>query len=261
MQIDDIIVSRAIIERYTKDLLAALDTDVAIAGGGPAGLTAARYLAKEGLRVAVFESKLSVGGGMWGGGMMFNQIVVQEEARPILEEMGIRYEIYEKGYYTAGSVEAVAALILGAVRAGAKIFNLISVEDVMVRENRITGLVLNWKAVEMAGLHVDPLAVKSSYVIDATGHDAQVTGVVVKKLKASLLTPSGALEGEKSMWAERGEGTILENTREVFPGLFIAGMTANAVCGGHRMGPIFGGMLLSGKKVAELIIENEKKKG
>jgi thiamine thiazole synthase len=131
----------------------------------------------------------------------------------------------------------------------------------MVRENRITGLVLNWKAVEMAGLHVDPLAVKSSYVIDATGHDAQVTGVVVKKLKAPLLTPSGALEGEKSMWAERGEGTILENTREVFPGLFIAGMTANAVCGGHRMGPIFGGMLLSGKKVAELIIENEKKKG
>ncbi|MGQ9825077.1 MAG: NAD(P)-binding protein, partial [Desulfotomaculales bacterium] len=64
MQIDDIIVSRAIIERYTKDLLAALDTDVAIAGGGPAGLTAARYLAKEGLRGAVFESKLSVGGGM-----------------------------------------------------------------------------------------------------------------------------------------------------------------------------------------------------
>jgi thiamine thiazole synthase len=31
-------------------------------------------------------------------------------------------------------------------------------------------------------------------------------------------------------------------------------MSANAAFGGPRMGPIFGGMLLSGRKVAELII-------
>ena len=63
--------------------------DVAIGGGGPAGLTAGYYLAKAGLKVALFEKKLSMGGGMWGGGMMFNKIVVQEESKRILDEFGI----------------------------------------------------------------------------------------------------------------------------------------------------------------------------
>jgi thiamine thiazole synthase len=47
----------------------------------------------------------------------------------------------------------------------------------------------------------------------------------------------------------------LENTKEAFPGVFVAGMAANATFGSFRMGPIFGGMLLSGEKVAELIDE------
>jgi thiamine thiazole synthase len=46
----------------------------------------------------------------------------------------------------------------------------------------------------------------------------------------------------------------VENTREVYPGLFVSGMAANAVCGGYRMGPVFGGMLLSGRKAAQEII-------
>jgi len=70
-----------------------------------------------------------------------------------------------------------------------------------------------------------------------------------------LNTPTGKIEGEKSMWADVAETKTLENTKEVFPGLFVAGMSANATFGSYRMGPIFGGMLLSGKKVSELIIE------
>jgi thiamine thiazole synthase len=41
----------------------------------------------------------------------------------------------------------------------------------------------------------------------------------------------------------------------IYPGLYVSGMAANNVSGGFRMGPIFGGMLKSGRKVAGLILE------
>lgn len=245
---DEVTISRAITESYLKELLDYMDVDVAIAGAGPSGMTAGYYLAKKKVKVAIFERKLSIGGGMWGGGMMFNKIVVQAEAKSILDELGIASKQYQKGYYVADAVETTATLCSQAVKAGAKIFNLLSVEDVMIREkSRITGLVLNWSAVSLANLHVDPLAVRAKVVIDATGHDADVCRVVARKSGAKL-----EVLGEKSMWAEVGEKEIVENTREVCPGLLVAGMAANAVYGSPRMGAIFGGMLLSGKKAAEL---------
>jgi ribulose 1,5-bisphosphate synthetase/thiazole synthase len=68
-----------------------------------------------------------------------------------------------------------------------------------------------------------------------------------------LNTETGKIIGERPMWADLGERNILENTKEIFPGVFAAGLSCNVVFGGPRMGPIFGGMLLSGKKVADLI--------
>jgi thiamine thiazole synthase len=47
---------------------------------------------------------------------------------------------------------------------------------------------------------------------------------------------------------------VPENTKEVYPGLFVIGMAATAAYGSHRMGPIFGGMLLSGRKAAQEIL-------
>ncbi|RLC64438.1 MAG: ribose 1,5-bisphosphate isomerase, partial [Chloroflexi bacterium] len=70
---DEVTISRAIVESYMKDFMEAMDVDVAVAGAGPSGLVTAYYLAKEGIRVVVFERQLRVGGGMPGGGMMFNR--------------------------------------------------------------------------------------------------------------------------------------------------------------------------------------------
>jgi thiamine thiazole synthase len=255
MELDEIIITRAIVDRFYAKLTDNLEADVAIVGGGPSGLVAGYYLAKAGKKATLYERKLSVGGGVWGGGMMFNEIVVQNTALHILEEFGVRFREYQENYYTSDSVETVACLTARALQAGLTIFNCMSVEDVMMRTDRVVGLVLTWSAVEMAGLHIDPLAVRAKFVIDATGHDTEVVRVVQKKVPGELKTSSGKIEGEKSMWSERAETLTLENTREVFPGLYVAGMAANATFGGPRMGPIFGGMLLSGEKVAKGLID------
>jgi thiamine thiazole synthase len=255
MELNEVVITKAIIDRFCAKLKDNLETDVAIVGGGPAGLVAGYFLAKAGKKVALFERKLSVGGGMWGGGMMFNEIVVQKGALHILEEFGVRCQQYQENYYTADSVETVGCLTAKGVQSGLTILNCISAEDVMMRTDRVIGLVLNWTSVEIAGLHVDPLTVRTDFVIDATGHDTSVVRVVQKKVPGVLKTPTGKIEGEKSMWSDKAERLTLDNTREVFPGLYVAGMAANATFGGPRMGPIFGGMLLSGERVARDLLE------
>jgi thiamine thiazole synthase len=255
MSLDEIKISKAIIEAYKEKLISALDVDVAIAGAGPAGMVCGYYLAKAGKKVVLFERKLSVGGGMWGGGIMFNEIVVQEEAKKILAEFGVSTRKYQNGYYLADSIDAVSTICSKAVHAGLKVFNLISVEDVMVRGKRVCGLVLNWTAVEMANLHVDPITMRAKFIVDATGHPAEVARIIEKKSGIRLKTKTGKTMGEQSMWAEVGEETIVRNSKEICPGVYACGMCANAVFGGPRMGPIFGGMLLAGKKVAGDLIK------
>jgi len=255
MGIDDVVVTRKIFERFSEEFQECFEVDVAIAGAGPAGLTAAKYLSKAGKKVVVFERKLSIGGGMWGGGMTFPVIVVQKASIPILKESKVKLKDEGNGYFSADSIEAVTKICSSTIDAGVRIFNTISVEDVLLNNKKeVNGFVINWSTVEIAGLHVDPISIRAKYCIDGTGHAAEVCHIVKNKV-APLNTPSGDLEKERSMYAEVGEKTVVENTKEVYPGLFVTGMSANAVYGSPRMGPIFGGMLQSGKKAAELILK------
>lgn len=257
--LDETVISRAIVESYLNDLVEFLQVDVIIGGAGPSGLCAGYYLAKAGFKTLLFESALKVGGGMPGGGIMFNKIVVQEDSIPILDEFGVRYKEYIKNYYVADSIETTACLTDKVLKAGAKILNLMTIEDVIIKNNEVKGVVVNWTSVNMAKLHIDPISFGSKIVVDATGHNCEIVKIVERKSNAKLKTLSGKVEGEKSMWSEKGEEFTVEFTGEVFPNLFVCGMAVNAVFGGPRMGPIFGGMLLSGKKVSEMITEKLKK--
>lgn len=254
MPLSEIEVTRGIVEGFTRDFLDSLELDVAVAGAGPSGMTCAYFLAREGMKVAVFERNLHVGGGMWGGGMLFPRIVIQEEAVEVVRSLGVRLEPFHEGYFVGDSVETVSKVTAAALDAGVRVWVGVSVEDVLIRrDDRVAGVVLNWRAVELAGLHVDPLAIEARVVVDATGHEADVVRTVSRKIPgARLFTDSGQVVGEKPMWAEVGESAIVDNTRQVYPGLLVSGMAANAVYGSPRMGAIFGGMFLSGRKAAGL---------
>ena len=80
------IISKAIISKFSEKFISTLNLDVAIVGGGPSALVAAHDLALAGYKTAIFERKLAPGGGTWGGGMLFNEVVVQDEALAILDD-------------------------------------------------------------------------------------------------------------------------------------------------------------------------------
>jgi thiamine thiazole synthase len=209
------------------------------------------YLAKAGLKTLVFERKLSFGGGIGGGGMQFHKLVVQAPADKILREVGCKLEPLKKEVYIADTANVIAKLASGAIDAGAKIILGVLVDDLIYREAplRVIGVVVQWTSVIMSGIHVDPLGVKAKAVVDCTGHDAEILAIASRKIPELNLM----VQGEKSMWASRAEKLTVENTREVCPGLFVAGMAVASLDQTPRMGPIFGGMFLSGAKIAQLI--------
>lgn len=252
------VITKYIVEYSLKEWISLSNVDVVIVGAGPSGMAAAFYLAKGGLRTVVFERRLSFGGGIGGGGNLLHKLVIEEPAHEILREIGVRLENVDKGIYIVDAAEMMAKLAAGAIDAGAKIIHGVTVDDVIYRENplRITGVAVQWSAIQLSGLHVDPLFIRSEAVVDATGHDAEVLAVVSRKIPESNII----LQGEKSAYSEIAENLILEKAGKVIEGLYVTGMAVAALYGIPRMGPIFGSMLLSGKKVAEQILLDLKHK-
>jgi len=238
-------ISKAILNKYNERLVGHLDNDVVIVGAGPAGLAAGLYLAKSGVKTTIVEKKLSTGGGIWGGAAGCN--VVTFEDTDILDEIGVRTE-KQGGLITADSIEFATALAYSAKKAGTEIFNLIEVEDIVLIDEAVKGVVVNNAAARTLGLHVDPFCICAKYTIDATGHPAEL--VAMLKKRRPELFPNQLQE--HFMNVEVSEAGVVEKTGQVFPGLFVAGMSVCDVYNLPRMGPIFGGMLKSGRKVAEL---------
>ncbi|RKX59612.1 MAG: ribose 1,5-bisphosphate isomerase [Thermodesulfobacteriota bacterium] len=249
-------IAKSILKYGMEDLYEYSNVDVLIIGAGPSGLTSARYLAEKGFKVVVYERRLSFGGGIGGGASMIPKIVVQEEAIPIVNDFKIRYKKIDENLYIIDPPELIAKLAVGAMDAGAKIFLGVDVEDVIIRDNppKVNGVLWKWSAIDIAGLHVDPLFTQSKALVDATGHDAEIVFITAEKNPELGIS----LKGGRSNWSEVSEKVVVEHTGKIIDGLYVTGIAVCTVFGLPRMGPIFGGMLRSGKKIAEIIEKDLK---
>jgi len=244
-------ITRAIVDSFTKQFSEYVESDVIIVGAGPSGLYAGKFIAKEGYKVLIVERNNYLGGGFWSGGYLMNKVTMRSPSEKELDEIGAPYEKIKEGLYVTDAAHACSKLIASACDAGVRIANMSMFVDVVLREeNRVGGVVINWSPIKSLPREIaclDPIALESKIVIDSTGHDA----CVVKSLEARGILKT---KGEGGMWVEMSEDLVVKHTGEVHPGLFITGMSVSATYGLPRMGPTFGGMFLSGKKAAEMIL-------
>ena len=247
-EINEAKISRAILSEFSKWFNDYITSDVIIVGGGPSGLVAARKLSKNGFKTLVIESNNYLGGGFWIGGYLMNTVTFRAPAERILKEIDIPHKEVEKGLYVTEGPAAASKLISATCDAGAKILNMTKFDDVVYRNNRVEGVVVNWTPISALPRQitcVDPIALESKVVIDATGHDACVCHSLEKRGMLKL-KDFGPMDVKKS------EDLLVDKTGEIYPGLIVTGMAVSTAYGIPRMGPTFGGMLLSGEKAADI---------
>jgi thiazole biosynthesis enzyme len=244
-------VTRAIVTGFAREFENHIENDVIVVGAGPSGLVAAMEFAKQGQKTLLIESNNYLGGGFWIGGYLMNKVTVRAPTQTVLDEIGAPYQQANEGLYVADGPHACSKLIAAACDAGVKVMNMTKFDDVVIRNNRISGVVINWtpvSALPRALTCVDPVAIEAGIVVDATGHDAVVVQSIAKRGLVEI-------KGFGAMSVEESEDAVVDNTVEVYPGLIVTGMAVATTFGLPRMGPTFGGMLLSGKKAAEVTTE------
>ena len=137
-----------------------------------------------------------------------NKATLCEPAHEILENMGVPCKPVKdcEGMRIVDPPHATARLIASAYEAGTKVLNLTRVVDLILRgEGALEGVVVNNTTAEMAGhdvIHVDPIALESKVVVDATGHDAVVVGL----LNQRGLLSNGSRQRSHVGCALRGHG-------------------------------------------------------
>ncbi|KAI8086221.1 thiazole biosynthetic enzyme, chloroplastic [Halteromyces radiatus] len=246
-------VNREMVSRYMTDMLDYAETDVIIVGCGSAGLSCAWELTKDpNIKVAIIEQSVSPGGGCWLGGQLFSAMVVRKPAHEFLKDVGVPFDEKEN-YVVVKHAALFTSTIMSKLlaRPNVKLFNATAVEDLIVKDKKVAGVVTNWALVTLnhdTQSCMDPNVMECKVVVSGTGHDGPMGASGVKRLQSiGLVEP---LKGMHCLDMNRAENDIVKYTREVVPGMVVCGMEVSELDGAPRMGPTFGAMLISGQKAA-----------
>eukprot|EP00191_Tetraselmis_sp_GSL018_P013651 CAMPEP_0177588920 /NCGR_PEP_ID=MMETSP0419_2-20121207/6503_1 /TAXON_ID=582737 /ORGANISM="Tetraselmis sp., Strain GSL018" /LENGTH=305 /DNA_ID=CAMNT_0019079191 /DNA_START=202 /DNA_END=1119 /DNA_ORIENTATION=+ len=257
-------VSREMTSRYFSDLHSYAEADVIIVGAGSAGLSCAYELTKHpDVKVAIIEQSVSPGGGAWLGGQLFSAMVVRKPAHRFLDEIGVPYDERDEYVVIKHAALFTSTIMSKVLQApNVKLFNATSVEDLIVKkydgEKRVSGVVTNWSLVTLYGHDtqscMDPNVLESKVVISCTGHDGPLGASGVKRLQHIGMVAD--LPGMSALDMNSAEDAVVAGTKEVVPGMILAGMEVAEMSGCPRMGPTFGAMMISGQKAAHVALES-----
>ncbi|WOH11752.1 hypothetical protein DCAR_0831243 [Daucus carota subsp. sativus] len=234
--IKESIVSREMTRRYMTDMITYADTDVVVVGAGSAGL--------------------SPGGGAWLGGQLFSAMIVRKPAHKFLDELEIEYD-EQDNYVVIKHAALFTSTIMSKLlaRPNVKLFNAVAAEDLIVRGDRVAGVVTNWALVSMnhdTQSCMDPNVMEAKVVVSSCGHDGPFGATGVKRLRSIGMIES--VPGMKALDMNAAEDAIVRLTREIVPGMIVTGMEVAEIDGSPRMGPTFGAMMMSGQKAAHLAL-------
>jgi len=76
-ELDEVATTRAILAEQNAVMMDYPNLECAVVGAGPAGPTAAAYLADAGIKTGVIEKRPSIGGGMLISGRRAAEIVIE----------------------------------------------------------------------------------------------------------------------------------------------------------------------------------------
>lgn len=126
-------------------------------------------------------------------------MVVRKPAHEFLKDVGVPYDEKEN-YVVVKHAALFTSTVLSKVlqRPNVKLFNATAVEDLIVKQGKVSGVVTNWALVTLTGHDtqscMDPNVIESKVVVSGCGHDGPFGASGVKRLEAIKL-----VEGNKGM--------------------------------------------------------------
>lgn len=239
------------------DMITYADTDVVIVGAGSAGLSCAYELSKNpNISIAIIEQSVSPGGGAWLGGQLFSAMVVRKPAHLFLDEIGVEYDEQED-YVVIKHAALFTSTIMSKLLAkpNVKLFNAVAAEDLIVKENRVAGVVTNWALVSMnhdTQSCMDPNVMEAKVVVSSCGHDGPFGATGVKRLKSIGMIDH--VPGMKALDMNTAEDAIVRLTREVVPGMIVTGMEVAEIDGAPRMVSFFISIIYFGTSLIKYFV-------